>query len=184
MDATKEQWQNDIDEISSQFQNNFSALSADQLNFKPGPEKWSIAENMEHLIKVNESYFPVVEDVASGNHKIPFFGRFNLVSTFFGNMIHRSVLPDRKRKMRTFHIWEPENSSFTNVLSNFLQHQEILKKKILTLSPDMLNTTVSSPANPAIVYKLHRAFDIIIQHERRHLEQAKEVLQTITTTTV
>jgi hypothetical protein len=36
---------------------------------------------------------------------------------------------------------------------------------------------ISSPANKNIVYKLETAFDIIVSHEQRHLEQAKEILQ-------
>jgi hypothetical protein len=37
-------------------------------------------------------------------------------------------------------------------------------------------TVIASPANKNIVYKLETAFDIIVSHEQRHLEQAKEVL--------
>jgi hypothetical protein len=36
---------------------------------------------------------------------------------------------------------------------------------------------ISSPANKNIVYKLETAFDIIVSHEQRHFEQAKEILQ-------
>jgi len=32
---------------------------------------------------------------------------------------------------------------------------------------------ISSPANKYIVYKLENAFDIIINHERRHFKKAK-----------
>lgn len=36
---------------------------------------------------------------------------------------------------------------------------------------------ISSPANKNIVYKLDKAFEIIIAHEKRHFEQSKDVLQ-------
>jgi hypothetical protein len=38
------------------------------------------------------------------------------------------------------------------------------------------DVVISSPANRNIVYKLKTAFDIIMSHEQRHFEQAKEVL--------
>ena len=38
------------------------------------------------------------------------------------------------------------------------------------------NTIISSPANKNIVYSLENAFEIIISHEKRHFNQAKEVL--------
>jgi hypothetical protein len=40
-------------------------------------------------------------------------------------------------------------------------------------------TVISSPANRNIVYKLETAFDIIVAHEFRHFEQAKEVWDTM-----
>lgn len=38
---------------------------------------------------------------------------------------------------------------------------------------------ISSPANRNIVYKLETAFDIIVSHEKRHIEQSKELLNLI-----
>lgn len=45
-------------------------------------------------------------------------------------------------------------------------------------SEDLLvnGIVISSPANKNIVYKLETAFNIIVTHEQRHFEQAKEVL--------
>jgi hypothetical protein len=52
-------------------------------------------------------------------------------------------------------------------------------KEIDINSQDLVDkgTIISSPANKIIVYKLEIAFDIIVAHEKRHLEQAREVLQ-------
>ncbi len=38
----------------------------------------------------------------------------------------------------------------------------------------------TSPANPNIVYTLEKAFEIIVMHEIRHLEQAKRVKEGMT----
>jgi hypothetical protein len=42
-------------------------------------------------------------------------------------------------------------------------------------------TVIASPASKMIVYTLDTAFDIIVTHERRHLEQAREVLRQLDT---
>jgi hypothetical protein len=83
--------------------------------------------------------------------------------------------------MKTFALWEPTKSRVaSNILKDFEQHQAELKKVIVTMQPYLDGKTViSSPANKMIVYTLDTAFDIIITHERRHLEQAREVLSSI-----
>jgi hypothetical protein len=97
---------------------------------------------------------------------------------FLGKMVLGAVQPDRKKKMKTFPIWEPTKSKVTSdVLTRFDLHQAELKHMIAGCS-DMLDkgTVISSPANKNIVYKLEMAFDIITAHEQRHFEQAKELL--------
>ena len=63
------------------------------------------------------------------------------------------------------------------ILDQFTQHQTTLKKEIETAA-DLIKkeVVIASPANKNIVYKLSTAFDVIVTHELRHLEQAKEVL--------
>jgi hypothetical protein len=55
-------------------------------------------------------------------------------------------------------------------------HQAELKS-LIENSTDLVNRgeVISSPANKMIVYKLETAFEIIVTHELRHLEQAKEM---------
>ena len=41
-------WTNRIDEITNSFNNEFGELTAEQLNWKPTEQVWSIAQNIEH----------------------------------------------------------------------------------------------------------------------------------------
>ena len=173
-----EKWTSKIDFLTENFIELFHELTEEQLNQKPNESGWSIAQNMEHLIRVNESYFPIIESIHDGNYKIPFTGKVGFMVTFFGNMILKSVQPDRKKKTKTFPIWEPDsNKIITHILSRFYTHQSELKQIIMN-SRNLLEkgAVISSPANKYIVYKLETAFDIIVAHEERHLEQSKEVL--------
>jgi hypothetical protein len=100
---------------------------------------------------------------------------------FFGKVIPDSVQPDRRKKMKTFPIWQPSQSEIAaDILQQFENHQEQLKN-LIESSSDLLDqrAIISSPANKNIVYTLETAFDIIVTHERRHFEQAKEVLATL-----
>lgn len=171
-------WISQIDKIKNDFRKTFGSLTDEQMNWKPGQQTWSIAQNIDHLIIINESYYPVMNAAQNGNYKAPFMGKFGFIVNFLGKTLLNSVQPHRRKKTKTFPIWEPsQNSVHTGILNRFEQHQEELKLQI-ERSDDLLkrDTVISSPANKNIVYKLATAFDIIVAHEQRHFEQAKEVL--------
>lgn len=171
-------WTKQIDQTTKDFNKYFGGLSNDELNWKPSPTQWSIAQNLDHLITINQTYFKVISDIRTGNYQAPFISRFGFVVALFGNMIYNASKPDRKKKITTFSIWQPSDGPIKdNALRSFEAHQEELKELIRS-SMDLIveGMVISSPANKNIVYKLEKAFDIIIIHEQRHLEQAKEVL--------
>lgn len=165
-----------IDALSLKFKNAFGSLSEDDINLKPSPAVWSIAQILDHLVKINSSYFPVFDEIAAGSNKKPFTGNFPFLVRFFGKMILESVSPDRRKKIKTFPVWEPSKSNISDVMNRFLESQEILKSKINQCRNFMENQTViSSPANRMIVYTLDKAVEIILTHEERHFLQAKEL---------
>lgn len=168
-----------IDKITEHFIANFGLLSAEQLYWKPNPHTWSIAQNIDHLIVVNESYYPVLSSLKEGTYKTPFIAKFGFMVSFLGKTVLNGVNPDRKKKMKTFPVWEPANSQIkADILQRFASHQNQLKKQIEASGAFVeMGAIISSPANRNIVYKLETAFDIIVAHEQRHLEQAKDILQ-------
>jgi hypothetical protein len=179
METTR--WTSSVDEITRAFTKEFGSLTAAQLNFKPSLTGWSIAQNIQHLIVINQTYYPVINAVKAGTYELPWIGKIGFLVRFFGKTILQSVQPDRRKKMKTFPLWEPSKSAIgADIIDRFERHQAELKTLINGCS-DLLDkqTIISSPANRNIVYKLEDAFDIIITHERRHLEQAREVLRTV-----
>lgn len=174
-----EKWTTEIDILTGNFIQTFGELSEEELNWKPNEQTWSIAQNLDHLIVINESYYPILEEIRQGTYKLPITGRIGIFVNLFGKLLLKSVQPDTKKKTKTFAMWEPTKSTgYSNILERFKNHQEDLKQLILN-SRDMLKagTVISSPASRLIVYKLETAFDIIVAHERRHFQQAKEVLR-------
>jgi len=172
-------WKTELAANTTLFQQAFGGLSAEQLNWKPNPETWSIAQNINHLITINETYFPVIEKVQNGEYNTPWWSKLAFVTRFFGNVIYNASDANRKRKMKTFPIWEPEASDLpADILDQFEAHQQALAKQIESaVNLIERGVVISSPANSSIVYKLERAFDIIVVHEKRHFEQAKEVMK-------
>lgn len=174
-----DRWSTELDAITNSFKSEFSTLTADQLNWKPSAQQWSVAQCIHHLIVVNESYFPILNQVRNKTYYSPRYGKFGFITKFFGKIVLNAVQPDRRKKMKTFPIWEPSISLVRgDILDQFEKHQQELKQ-LITSSEDLLEkgTVISSPANRMIVYKLETAFDIMVTHEKRHLEQAREVNQ-------
>ena len=172
-------WKEHIDQNTTLVQELFSKIPEQQLNFQPNNQTWSIAQNLEHLIVINESYYPILNELHSHEYSAPFQAKFKFLVNFFGNFVLKSVEPSRRKKMKTFPIWEPMNSGVSHgVIERFIQHQEELKKTIEAAAPLISNEVViHSPASKIIVYKLATAFDIIVAHESRHINQAKELLE-------
>jgi hypothetical protein len=176
-----ERWTRQIDETTKAFKESFGKLSAGQLNYKPNAETWSIAQNIDHLLIINETYCPVIASVKKGSYKLPLMGKIGFMVKFFGKLVLDAVQLDRSKKMKTFSLWEPSKSERgADIVGRFEKHQEELKNMITSCSALLdKGTVISSPANKNIVYKLETAFDIIVTHEKRHLAQAHEVLTTL-----
>ncbi len=178
MKAKIQQWVQEIQSITEGFVREFGALKPKDLNWQPNAHTWSIAQVMDHLVTINSTYFPVIEQVKQGKYSLPFIARFSFVTNFFGNIIEKGVAPDRKRKTKTFSIWEPRQGEIDNaIIERFQAHQQELIR-VIQESEDLLDrhTIISSPANKNIVYSLEKAFDIIVTHEKRHFNQAVELL--------
>ena len=176
-------WGESLDAITRDFQRAFGALPPEQLNWKPGAKTWSIAQNIDHLIVVNGTYFPVIESLRNGTYTLPFTAKMGFLVSFMGKSILKGVQPGGGRKMKTFPIWEPGHSQIPEGILERFEAQQSALKDLMGDASDLIQqgTLISSPANRYIVYKLETAFDIIVAHERRHFEQARAVLQLLNT---
>ncbi|MEX2585250.1 MAG: DinB family protein [Balneolaceae bacterium] len=171
-------WSNEIDEITRQYQSSFGHLNAEKLSWKPDQQTWSIAENIQHVIQLNASYFPLINSMKAGTWKKPLAARIPVAAGLMKSLILLFIQPDRRRKMKTFQIWEPSTIERPEIiLDRFESHQEELKRMI-DESQILFDegAVIASPASRFIVYKLEDAFDIMVTHEKRHLNQARELL--------
>lgn len=168
-----------IDRLTAEFKSEFSSLSIEQLFIKPNDETWSIAENIEHIIVINSSYFKTFEDIKSGHYKTSWLSKIKFIPNLFGKLILKAVLPDRKKKMKTISIWVPKLFHFEDdILKRFELHQTELKTWISKLESEVdQNIVIHSPANKNIIYTIGDAMQILLTHEERHLNQAKELAE-------
>ncbi len=170
-----------IDTITKIIESEFGDMTKEQLNQKPNPQAWSIAQILEHLIIINSTYFPIIHALNNGTYTIPFIGKLTFIPTLLGKALLKSMKGNRSQKTKTFPIWEPSQSEIDeDIITRFKQHQEELKRMIKQCEHHIkADAIISSPANKYIVYPLSMAIDIIIAHECRHIEQMREVAKQI-----
>lgn len=169
-------WQMELTTITWKFEKVIKDLSQEEINFRPAPSSWTIAENLSHLIRLNESYFPIFDQVISGEYKPPFTGKITFLVNSMGKLIYRAM--EAKSKTKTYALWDPVQRVYDlDIAGEFNRHQMELSAYIQKLDPFFeCGTVIHSPANRLLVYSLDKAVEILIAHEKRHLEQSKNIL--------
>jgi len=152
----------------------FSALSAEQLNWKPTPEDWSIAQCLDHLIVSDRLYFPAFKAINEGNYKMSIWEKLNPFRNLFGKMLKLQLQETVKKKVKTPAIFAPSEKQIpTAITENYQQHLDQLVVYFSGLSnSDLDKLQITSPVSKMISYSLRYAVTILMQHEFRHINQA------------
>lgn len=174
-------WINEFQNNTSTIQDLLAGVNAEQLNVKPNANSWSMAQVLDHLIIIHESYYPIFDAVRFGYYKPHWLARFEPVVNFFGKFILKSVLPSTAKKIKTLPIWEPAVSNLPDdILEKYIKHKNELTTFLLEIEGAIeKNPVISSPANKIIVYRLQTALDIMVNHEKRHIEQLKKIIAVV-----
>lgn len=170
-------WQMEVASITWEFKKMAESLTPVDIQYKPAPTVWSIAENLSHLIQINSTYFRLFDEVINGTYKSPFLAQLPYLPNAIGQLLHRSMTG--KTKIKTFRQWEPSAVS-TDIVSEFKNHQMELSNYIQRLEPYVeKGTVIHSPASRLLPYRLDQAIDILIAHEKRHLNQCQNLVSAL-----
>ena len=166
-----------ITQISDDVQDSFGALSAEQLNWKPAPESWSVGQCLDHLIKSNEEFFPELEGIASGTRKNTFWQNWSPLSGIAGAFLVSTLKKD-SQKVKTNQKMTPPSEVGGEIVAMFRAHQsELVEKLRATNSADWRKVVLTSPFVKIMTYRMDKGLEAIIEHEKRHVRQAKRVIE-------
>ena len=168
----------ELQTISADTRKVFGRFSAEQINWRPSETGWSVGQCFEHLIKSNELFYDKLDEIAGGKHQQSLLESFSPLSGFFGNLLISSLKKDeRKFKAPTKKIVPPSEID-PNIIEIFAAHQSELIGKIKQIEMTNWNRIkVTSPFMKLITYKLTDGFQVIVEHEKRHLRQAERVIK-------
>ena len=155
----------------------FSNISLEQLNWKPTPKSWSIAQCLDHLIISHNSYFPDLKKITEWTYKMNFWERYSPFSGVFGRMLKDQLKEQVRRKMKAPKIIQPSVSKMNiEVFERYYNSLDVFLEYISNCrNIDIDKIIINSPTISIVTYSLRDAFQFLIQHEHRHINQAIRV---------
>ncbi len=155
----------------------FSDISGAQLNWKPAPEKWSIAQCLDHLVVSESSYFPELEKIITGTYRMKFWEKYSPFTGIMGRIMKDRLQELPKVKMKAPKKIQPSSSEIdTGIIEGYHKNLDRFLGFISNCrSIDLDKTIISSPITSVVTYSLRDAIQFLIQHEHRHINQAIRV---------
>jgi hypothetical protein len=155
-----------------------AGLSDAQLNWKPSPEQWSIAQCLEHLAMATREFDRHLNTALDRARKKPAVSNPPAYKpTLLGGWLAKAVDPATSRKLRAPKIFRPAAvSNIPQSLDLFLDaHNKFIDFVKQCSGVDYNKARLRSPVTPLIRYSLADAFVITALHGQRHLAQARRV---------
>lgn len=169
---------NDLNLSAEDVTETFGALSATQLNWKPGEKNWSIAQCLDHLILTNEQFYPEFDKLAAGGRRNTFWQSYSPFTGFFGRFLVKAVTEDSKKAKAPSKSIVPPSDIDADIVEQFRRSiSEVSGKVVACAGADREKTVVTSPFLSVMTYKLEDAYTVLVEHTKRHIRQAKRVMQ-------
>ena len=169
---------NELHAVSTDAGSSFGQLTTQQLNWKPLPDEWSVAQCLDHLVASNEGFIPIIQKVKRGEYKHSFKERVPVLPRVFGSLVLNAVKPETKRKLKASKPFQPSSSEIGgDIVSRFqAQQKQIAEHMRSTEALDLREIIITSPIASFVTYSLFDGYQIIVAHDQRHVAQAKRVM--------
>ena len=164
--------------IARDAQSTFGHLNAEQINWKPSADQWSVAQCLDHLIATNRELFALFDQTLNGSRQTKLIERLPFLPGFFGRLMVKVLAPDAKQKFKAPPTAIPSASALDpDIVGQFVAHQQEAIGKMKAIEKfDPARVIVTSPFAGFMTYSLLDACRIIVVHERRHFAQAERVM--------
>ncbi|RYU78409.1 DinB family protein [Hymenobacter persicinus] len=154
----------------------FAPLDAALLNFKPGPDSWSILECLEHLNRYSRYYnAQLAQALAQPVAAPPAEFKFS----WLGRKSIETVRPENRKLQKTLARMNPNQSRLDQaVLAEFLAHQtELLALLDCARQANLGRKAVSVEFFKLLKLSIGDTLEFVVAHQERHIQQAGRVHQ-------
>ena len=167
-----------IGELIGDVEATFVPLDAEQLNWRPDPARWSVAQCFEHLLKMNALMLQAAEDALDDAKARSVWQRLPLLPSVLGPVMVRSQSPDTRRKYTAPAPGRPSSSEISpDIVRRFLEQQRHTVARLQAADEEKAARTImASPFIKVICYSVLDGWRLVFAHGRRHVEQARRVI--------
>lgn len=169
----------DMNAVAQDARATFGSMSNEQLNWKPGEKNWSVAQCLDHIIKTNEQFYPEFGKLLAGGRKNSFWENISPFTAWGGRFLIKAVSEDSKKAKAPSKAIVPPSDIDAGIVDKFADHISEVNKKIEAIANvDRKKTVVTSPFLVIWTYTLDDAYTVLVEHSKRHMRQAKRVIET------
>jgi hypothetical protein len=157
-----------------------SGLTDDQFNWRPAPDRWSVAQCLDHLNVAGFLLLPRLETAIHRARAMRWMSDKPLRYGWVGNWFINSQEPGpNMRKVKTFKSFLPSSrAAIDEVLPRFQRLQDQFIAAVEDAEGvDLSRIKVTSPITSLLRLNVGAWFAATTAHERRHLVQAQAVKQ-------
>jgi hypothetical protein len=167
-------------ELKRRCESMLETLSLEQFNWRPSPDRWSIAQNFNHLNREAREQGPVVEALLQRGRREQVIGQGPFRHPWFGNWYIGFLEPPYKVKIPTLQRFVPPSDlTFEAVVPELMGwHDRFIELTYyahgLHLSRLKAKLTYLNRGMPSL--SLGQWLRYFAAHERRHLWQIEQIV--------
>jgi len=171
-----DQFRNQFEQLSAEADALTNPLSDEQFMWRPVPEGWSIAECLDHLNATARVYLPTLDEGISDAIRRGVYGEGPFKYNWLGRLSVRfSDLPLRLKAPDD--VQPAAGRTQREILNAFRAYQvQYIDRLRQANGVDLARARVRVPANGWLRIPLGSGFQLMVAHSRRHLAQAKRVM--------
>ena len=168
----------ELEDIAREAQMTFGGLDTRQLNWRPDPARWSVAQCLEHLVISNQWMLRAAEDALRDARPRTVWQRLPVLPGVVGRMLIRSQSPTATRKFTASSKAAPATSDIAaDIVRRFVeQHRDALTRVRALDERAAAGAIMTSPFLRVITYSVLDGWRLLVAHDRRHLVQARRVM--------
>jgi hypothetical protein len=168
-----------FEQISADADALVTPLGEEQFVWKPGPNRWSIAECLEHMNATARAYLPAIDEGIADAIRYGAYAEGPFQYSLVGRIFSRMMEPPARFRMRAAPDKQPgPERPKRETLAGFRAYQVQYVDRLRQANGiDLSRSCVRSPLASWIRIPLGSAFASMAAHERRHLWQARKITE-------
>ncbi|MBT9391797.1 DinB family protein [Hymenobacter sp. NST-14] len=169
----------DVERARETVHRRFRPLTDDQLNRGPGPGKWSVGQCLEHLNIVGGLYLPVIGRKIKAAQQRGTSPAEEVKHGYFGRKMTEAMrVPAAEKPLQAPQQYAPSGSRLPRTVVEVFSRQLDELSSLLSQARrvNMNAIRIPNPLIPLLLPPLPDAFELLVEHMKRHLQQAERVL--------